>query len=588
MSDKSSKRLSSNERKIVLRELFIYLKPYRACIFVSFLMALLSVSLNVLFPLLTGEAVNAIEAKNPLLFYRLVLLMVLTALFSFFFQYVMGLMNNRVTYSVSRDMREVAFNHIQFLSLSYLDLHPHGDIVSKIVTDVEQISDGILMGFTQLFTGVLTILSTLIALFLINWVVALVVLFLTPISLLLAAFISGRTYRLFSSLSKKRGEETAFIDEMVKGAREVELFSMEKRSDEKFEKIDKDWARLSLFSTFYSSLVNPSTRFINSVVYSLVALSGGLSALFGGLSVGALTATLTYASQYARPFNEISGVLTELQNALSSASRLFNLVKEKEETPDSEDSLDIKGRGRVEINDVSFSYVKRKSFIEGLNLKAESGERIAIVGPTGCGKTTIINLLMRFYDVDKGSIELDGFDIRTLKRRALRSSFGMVLQDTWIKSASVRDNIAMGRPDASLDEVREVAKKCHIDHFIETLKDGYDEMISDDTGSLSQGQKQLLSIARAMIVNPNMLILDEATSSIDTRTEALISSAFDSLMKGKTSFIVAHRLSTIKSADLILVMRDGKIVERGNHRELIEKRGFYYELYNSQFPERED
>lgn len=588
MSDKSSKRLSSNERKIVLRELFIYLKPYRACIFVSFLMALLSVSLNVLFPLLTGEAVNAIEAKNPLLFYRLVLLMVLTALFSFFFQYVMGLMNNRVTYSVSRDMREVAFNHIQFLSLSYLDLHPHGDIVSKIVTDVEQISDGILMGFTQLFTGVLTILSTLIALFLINWVVALVVLFLTPISLLLAAFISGRTYRLFSSLSKKRGEETAFIDEMVKGAREVELFSMEKRSDEKFEKIDKDWARLSLFSTFYSSLVNPSTRFINSVVYSLVALSGGLSALFGGLSVGALTATLTYASQYARPFNEISGVLTELQNALSSASRLFNLVKEKAETPDSEDSLDIKGRGRVEINDVSFSYVKRKSFIEGLNLKAESGERIAIVGPTGCGKTTIINLLMRFYDVDKGSIELDGFDIRTLKRRALRSSFGMVLQDTWIKSASVRDNIAMGRPDASLDEVREVAKKCHIDHFIETLKDGYDEMISDDTGSLSQGQKQLLSIARAMIVNPNMLILDEATSSIDTRTEALISSAFDSLMKGKTSFIVAHRLSTIKSADLILVMRDGKIVERGNHRELIEKRGFYYELYNSQFPERED
>lgn len=588
MSDKSSKRLSSNERKIVLRELFIYLKPYRACIFVSFLMALLSVSLNVLFPLLTGEAVNAIEAKNPLLFYRLVLLTVLTALFSFFFQYVMGLMNNRVTYSVSRDMREVAFNHIQFLSLSYLDLHPHGDIVSKIVTDVEQISDGILMGFTQLFTGVLTILSTLIALFLINWVVALVVLFLTPISLLLAAFISGRTYRLFSSLSKKRGEETAFIDEMVKGAREVELFSMEKRSDEKFEKIDKDWARLSLFSTFYSSLVNPSTRFINSVVYSLVALSGGLSALFGGLSVGALTATLTYASQYARPFNEISGVLTELQNALSSASRLFNLVKEKEETPDSEDSLDIKGRGRVEINDVSFSYVKRKSFIEGLNLKAESGERIAIVGPTGCGKTTIINLLMRFYDVDKGSIELDGFDIRTLKRRALRSSFGMVLQDTWIKSASVRDNIAMGRPDASLDEVREVAKKCHIDHFIETLKDGYDEMISDDTGSLSQGQKQLLSIARAMIVNPNMLILDEATSSIDTRTEALISSAFDSLMKGKTSFIVAHRLSTIKSADLILVMRDGKIVERGNHRELIEKRGFYYELYNSQFPVRED
>lgn len=579
-------KLPKGDRKATIKELFAYLRPYRAMIALSIAMALLSVLCSLLFPYLTGEAVNAIELRDGYLFFRILLLMVLVALFSFVFGFIMGLVNKRITYSVSRDLRERAFMHIQSLPLSYLDSHPHGDIVSRIVNDTEQISNGLLLGFTQLFSGVITILGTLIILFTINWIVALVVLLLTPLSLLTASFISNKTYSLFSKLSKKRGEEAAFIDEMINSPREKELFSMGKREEEEFDRIDKEWAHLSLFSTFFSSLVNPSTRFINSVVYSLVALSGGLSALFGHLSIGSLTATLTYASQYARPFSEISGVVTEFQSALASASRLFALINEREEEKDSEDSVDINAKGEVEVESVSFSYDKSKKLIENLSFRAKEGERIAIVGPTGCGKTTLINLLMRFYEIDSGTIKVDGVDIRGIRRASLRDQYGMVLQDTWIKTATIRENISMGWEDAPIEEVKRVARLSHIDRFIESLPHGYDEIISDDSGFMSQGQKQLLSIARAMLSKPKMLILDEATSSIDTRTERLISSSFDSLMEGKTSFIVAHRLSTIENADLILVMRDGKIVESGTHRELIQKNGFYHELYYSQFPTR--
>ena len=498
------------------------------------------------------------------------------------FQYLLSISNNKLVYSISRNIREEVFAHIQKLPLSYLDSHPQGDIVSRVISDADQITDGLLMGFTQLFTGVLTILGTLICLFSINYIVALVVVLVTPISLFTASFIAKRSYTLFHKQSKARGEQTAYMDEMITGSGVVELFNRERISSERFDELDKEWAGYSLFATFYSSLVNPVTRFVNSVVYTGVALSGGLFALMGYLSVGSLFSILSYASSYTKPFNEITGVLTELQNAIASAERLFDLIDEKEEDKEKDDKLENVD-GNVAIENVEFSYTKDKKLIENFSIDVKKGMKIALVGPTGCGKTTVINLLMRFYDVDSGSISIDGKDIREVTRESLRKSYGMVLQETWLKNCSIRDNIRYAKPDATDEEVKRAAKVCHIDNFIESLPNGYDEIIGDESEDISAGQKQLLCIARVILAEPDILILDEATSSIDTRTELFIQEAFGTLMEGHTSFVVAHRLSTIKSSDAIIVMKDGHILEIGDHETLLKNKGFYSELYNSQF-----
>lgn len=571
------------EYSATLRRMLRYIRPYRVLLALSVLTALLSVVSMLVFPLLTGRAVDSISRGEWKSFIGYVAMMAASAGVTSLFQFVQGLFNNRMAFSISRDMRRDIFSKMRRLPLSYIDSHPHGDVISRMVNDVDQVSDGLLMGFTQLFTGVITILGTLICMLSVSWIVTLIVVLVTPLSLFTASFIAKRTFNLFYRQSEVKGEQTSFIDEMVSGASVVAAYSMERDNQKRFEEINRTFAKVSLSAVFYSSLTNPVTRFVNSLVYMGVALSGGISAIYGLMSVGGLSSILTYASQYTKPFNEISGVVTELQNAIASATRIFSLLDEKEERDESALSSLDKAEGNIGFHSVSFSYVKERPLITDLSLDASTGMRIAIVGPTGCGKTTLINLLMRFYEPDSGFISIDGEDIASYRRTSVRRRYGMVLQDTWIKRGTVRENISLSKPDATLDEVRRAAELCHIDTFIASLPNGYDELISDESDGISEGQRQLISIARIMLSDPDMLILDEATSSIDTRTELLIQDAFARLMKGRTSFIVAHRLSTIRNADLILVMKDGNVIESGTHDSLIEAGGFYADLYNSQF-----
>ncbi len=569
--------------KDVLKRLMLYIRPYRVSLAISIITAFLSVAATIAFPLLTGRAIDAIADGEGRLFASMVLAMALSSLAAAVAQYVMNRVNNRMAYGISRRIRSDAFSHLQRLPLSYIDSHPHGDIVSRIVSDADQVSDGLLMGFTQLFTGVITIVGTLISMFLVNWIVALVVLFVTPLSLFTASFIARKTFTLFYRQSEERGRQTAFISEMIAGASTAAAYGREEANRLRFDEINESWARYSLLATFYSSLTNPVTRFVNSLVYMGVALSGGISALMGMMSIGGLTSILSYASQYTKPFNEISGVVTELQNALASGARIFAFLDEREQSDDSALPELHAGEGQVTAEHVRFSYTPEKELIHDFSLTVKPGMRVAIVGPTGSGKTTIINLLMRFYDPQEGRIMIDGQDISSVSRTSLRKSFGMVLQDTWLKNGTIRENITMGKSDATEEEIRRAAKLSHIDSFIASLPAGYDEIVTDDGDGISAGQKQLLSISRIMLSEPRMLILDEATSSIDTRTEMMIQEAFMRLMEGRTSFIVAHRLSTIQSADLILVVKDGDVIESGTHRSLMEKGGFYASMYMSQF-----
>ena len=563
------------------------LKRYRLLLALSILFAAVTVALTLYVPVLVGEAIDLILGPGQVdftgiaaLLVRIAWIVAVTALL----QWLMNTINNKITYQVVRDVRDEAFRRIQILPLKYLDAHPHGEIVSRVIADVDQFADGLLMGFTQLFTGVVTILGTLCFMLSIHPGITLVVVLLTPISLFVASFIARRTYAMFKLQSETRGRQTAIIDEMIGSQKTVQAFSHEKASLDQFDEVNDQLAKYSLRATFFSSITNPATRFVNSVVYAGVGLTGALVAIGGGITVGNLTCLLSYANQYTKPFNEISGVVTELQNALACAGRIFELIEQEPQVPEEPDAAVLSDvKGHVSLQDVSFSYDPDRPLIGGLNLSVKPGQRIAIVGPTGCGKTTLINLLMRFYDVDGGAIAVEGEDIRTVTRRSLRSSYGMVLQETWLKTGTIRENIKMGRPDATDDEMIEAAKASHAHGFIRRLPKGYDTFITEDGGSLSQGQKQLLCIARVMLCRPPMLILDEATSSIDTRTELKVQEAFDRLMRGRTTFIVAHRLSTIREADKILVMRDGHIVEQGRHEELLKKGGFYAELYNSQF-----
>ena len=563
------------------------LKRYRLLLALSILFAAVTVALTLYVPVLVGEAIDLILGPGQVdftgiaaLLVRIAWIVAVTALL----QWLMNTINNKITYQVVRDVRDEAFRRIQILPLKYLDAHPHGEIVSRVIADVDQFADGLLMGFTQLFTGVVTILGTLCFMLSIHPGITLVVVLLTPISPFVASFIARRTYAMFKLQSETRGRQTAIIDEMIGSQKTVQAFSHEKASLDQFDEVNDQLAKYSLRATFFSSITNPATRFVNSVVYAGVGLTGALVAIGGGITVGNLTCLLSYANQYTKPFNEISGVVTELQNALACAGRIFELIEQEPQVPEEPDAAVLSDvKGHVSLQDVSFSYDPDRPLIGGLNLSVKPGQRIAIVGPTGCGKTTLINLLMRFYDVDGGAIAVEGEDIRTVTRRSLRSSYGMVLQETWLKTGTIRENIKMGRPDATDDEMIEAAKASHAHGFIRRLPKGYDTFITEDGGSLSQGQKQLLCIARVMLCRPPMLILDEATSSIDTRTELKVQEAFDRLMRGRTTFIVAHRISTIREADKILVMRDGHIVEQGRHEELLKKGGFYAELYNSQF-----
>ena len=563
------------------------LKRYRLLLALSILFAAVTVALTLYVPVLVGEAIDLILGPGQVdftgiaaLLVRIAWIVAVTALL----QWLMNTINNKITYQVVRDVRDEAFRKIQILPLKYLDAHPHGEIVSRVIADVDQFADGLLMGFTQLFTGIVTILGTLCFMLSIHPGITLVVVLLTPISLFVASFIARRTYAMFKLQSETRGRQTALIDEMIGGQKTVQAFSREKASLDQFDEVNDQLAKYSLRATFFSSITNPATRFVNSVVYAGVGLTGALVAIGGGITVGNLTCLLSYANQYTKPFNEISGVVTELQNALACAGRIFDLIEQEPQVPEEPDAAVLSNvKGHVSLQDVSFSYDPDRPLIGGLNLAVKPGQRIAIVGPTGCGKTTLINLLMRFYDVDGGAIAVEGEDIRTVTRRSLRSSYGMVLQETWLKTGTIRENIKMGRPDATDDEMIAATRASHAHGFIRRLPKGYDTFITEDGGSLSQGQKQLLCIARVMLCHPSMLILDEATSSIDTRTELKVQEAFDRLMRGRTTFIVAHRLSTIRSADKILVMRDGRIIEQGKHEELLAKDGFYSKLYNSQF-----
>ena len=570
-----------------LRKVLRRLKRYRLLLALSILFAAVTVALTLYVPVLVGEAIDLILGPGQVdftgiaaLLVRIAWIVAVTALL----QWLMNTINNKITYQVVRDVRDEAFRKIQILPLKYLDAHPHGEIVSRVIADVDQFADGLLMGFTQLFTGIVTILGTLCFMLSIHPGITLVVVLLTPISLFVASFIARRTYAMFKLQSETRGRQTALIDEMIGGQKTVQAFSREKASLDQFDEVNDQLAKYSLRATFFSSITNPATRFVNSVVYAGVGLTGALVAIGGGITVGNLTCLLSYANQYTKPFNEISGVVTELQNALACAGRIFDLIEQEPQVPEEPDAAVLSNvKGHVSLQDVSFSYDPDRPLIGGLNLAVKPGQRIAIVGPTGCGKTTLINLLMRFYDVDGGAIAVEGEDIRTVTRRSLRSSYGMVLQETWLKTGTIRENIKMGRPDATDDEMIAAARASHAHGFIRRLPKGYDTFITEDGGSLSQGQKQLLCIARVMLCHPSMLILDEATSSIDTRTELKVQEAFDRLMRGRTTFIVAHRLSTIRSADKILVMRDGRIIEQGKHEELLAKGGFYSKLYNSQF-----
>ena len=581
-----------------LRKVLHYIRRYRVFLAFSILLASATVAGTLYVPILVGNAIDRIVAVGEVDFgvvaailLRIGILVGITALL----QWLMNTINNRITFHVIRDVRDEAFRKIEILPLGYLDAHSSGEIVSRVIADVDQFADGLLMGFTQLFTGVVTILGTLAFMLSINWKIALVVVILTPLSLFVARFIARKTYRMFRLQSETRGRQTALIDEMIGNQKVVQAFSHESESLEQFDAINRDLQKCSLRATFFSSLTNPTTRFVNNIVYACVALTGALAVLGGWFSVGAaftvgsLSCFLSYANQYTKPFNEISGVITELQNALACAARIFELIEETPQIPDTPDAAELhRTEGRVTLENVAFSYSPDRKLIENLNLSVKPGQRIAIVGPTGCGKTTLINLLMRFYDVNSGSIRVEGHDVRTLTRKSLRSNYGMVLQETWLKSGTIRDNIAMGKPDATKEEIIAAAKASHAHSFIRRLPDGYDTVISEDGGGLSQGQKQLLCIARVMLCLPPMLILDEATSSIDTRTELKIQQAFAQLMQGRTSFIVAHRLSTIREADVILVMRDGHIIEQGNHEELLRQNGFYAVLYNSQFESAEN
>ena len=570
-----------------LRRVLRYLKKRWAMMTLSVLLAAASVAGTLYVPILVGDAIDCIVGPGDVDLQTVLTLLgqvAAVAAGTALLQWIMSDLNNRITFGVVRDVRADAFRKLQILPLSYLDAHPGGELVSRLIADADQFADGLLMGFTQLFTGVVTIFGTLFFMLRIHWVIALVVVVLTPLSLFAAKFIAQRTYSMFKLQSSTRGEQTAHMDEMIGNQKVVQAFSHEQASLEKFDEINGRLEKAALRATFFSSLTNPVTRFVNSVVYAAVGLTGALAAVSGNITVGNLSTLLSYANQYTKPFNEISGVVTELQNALACAARIFAVIDEPAQAPDAPDAAVLKDvRGSVGLKDVSFSYVPERRLIENLNLRVQPGQRIAIVGPTGCGKTTLINLLMRFYDVNAGEIDVEGRDIRHVTRRSLRASYGMVLQDTWLKSGTIRENICMGKPDATEEEMIAAAKAAHADSFIRRLPEGYDTVITEDGGSLSQGQKQLLCITRVMLCLPPMLILDEATSSIDTRTELRIQAAFAHMMRGRTSFIVAHRLSTIREADVILVMKDGHIIEQGRHEELLEKKGFYAALYNSQF-----
>lgn len=563
-----------------------YIKKYMFLVVLSFICATVSVIATLIGPILTGKAIDELIGPGQVDFdnlKRYILLFILALIVTAITQWIMNVLNNHITYSVVKDIRIEAFNHLESLPLSYVDSHQHGDIVSRIVSDIDQFADGLLMGFTQLFTGIVTILGTLGFMVYIYAPIAVVVVVLTPISLFVASFIAKRTYKLFQRQSESRGNLTSLVDEMIGQQKVVQAFGYEDTALNRFEDINNELEKDSMRATFYSSLTNPCTRFVNSVVYTAVGILGAVYSIAGKLSVGQLTCFLSYANQYTKPFNEISNVITELQNALACAGRVFELIDEKQEVSDAEGASLCDVRGEITIENVDFSYVPDKELIKNLNLKVKPGMRVAIVGPTGCGKSTLINLLMRFYDVDKGYIKIDGTDIRDVKRKSLREHYGMVLQETWLKSGTIKENIAYGNPDATDEQIVEAAKKAHAHSFIKRLPMGYDTVITEDGGNLSQGQKQLLCITRVMLLLPPMLILDEATSSIDTMTEVRIQKAFNKMMEGRTSFIVAHRLSTIKEADIILVMKDGNIIEQGSHRELLKKKGFYYNLYNAQF-----
>ncbi|MDD7713820.1 MAG: ABC transporter ATP-binding protein [Lachnobacterium sp.] len=572
-----------------LKKVLHYMKHYIPLLVLSIILATVSVALTLYFPIITGKAIDLILAKGKVDFDGIIALAkqgVIVILITAVAQWVMNMANNRMTYNIVRDIRKDAFDKIEKLPFSYIDSHSHGDMVSRIIADVDTFADGLLMGFTQLFTGVATIVGTLLFMLSIHIKITLVVVILTPLSLFVASFIAKRTYSMFRLQSKTRGEQTALIEEMIGNQKVVQAFNHEDEALEEFDEINERLQKYSLRATFFSSIVNPSTRFINSIVYAAVGITGAFAVILTGgvFTVGNLSCFLSYANQYTKPFNEISGVVTELQNALACAARIFELIEEPSEIPDDADAYVLKeADGTVDIDNVYFSYVPEQHLIEDFNLHVKPGQRIAIVGPTGCGKTTLINLLMRFYDTNSGKIEVSGHDIMHMTRQSLRANYGMVLQETWLKKGTIRDNICMGKPDATEEEMIAAAKASHAHSFIKRLPKGYDTMITEDGGNLSQGQKQLLCITRVMLCLPPMLILDEATSSIDTRTEIRIQKAFLTMMQGRTSFIVAHRLSTIREADVILVMKDGKIIEQGNHETLLAQNGFYAKLYNSQF-----
>ena len=579
------------QQKGTLLRVLQYVKPYRVLVIISLLCACVSAAAQLLIPILTGKAIDQMIGAGQVNLQGVLVFAVwiaVVAALSAVAQQFLATSNNKIAYNISRDLRNAAFHKLQRLPLSYLDAHPSGDLVSRMIADVDTFSDGLLMGFTQLFTGVVLIVGTLTIMLIKNWMIALLVVVLTPLSMFVASFIARKTHHYFTEQARVRGQQTALINELIEGQKVVQSFGHEAASLSDFDCINDELGRVSLNATFFSSLTNPSTRLVNNIIYAAVALVGALSAVGGSISVGDLSVFLSYASQYAKPFNEISGVVTELQNALACAARVFSLLDEDDRVPDKENAAVLSPKGTVDLKDVCFRYVPDRPLIEGFNLHVKPGQRIAIVGPTGCGKTTMINLLMRFYDVNSGAILVDGTDIRNATRHSLRKSFGMVLQDTWLKAGTIRDNIAYGRPDASEEDVIAAAKAAHAHSFIRRLPDGYDTVITENGGNISQGQKQLLCIARVMLGGesgelPPMLILDEATSSIDTRTEIKIQSAFARLMNGRTSFIVAHRLSTIQEADVILVMKDGHIIEQGTHEELLKKQGFYANLYQSQF-----
>ena len=586
MSAKAKAKLTPEQRKATLTRVLHKIRPYSLFVVCSLIVAAVSVAAQLYIPILCGDAIDLMLGKGNVDFAgvgRIIVEVLVVAVAAAFAQWLLSVCNNRITFSVSRDLRNEALRKIQTLPLSYLDSHPSGDIVSRMVADVDTFADGLLMGFTQLFSGVLTILGTLLFMLSENVVITLVVVCITPLSLLVANFLAKRSYKYFQGQSSVRGEQTALVNEMIEGQKVVQAFGHEAESLDAFDEVNGRLQDVSLKAIFFSSMTNPATRFVNNIVYAGVGLVGALYAVRGGITIGQLSVFLNYANQYTKPFNEISGVVTELQNALACAARVFELLDADDQIPEAENAAVLQPDGHVQLEDVSFRYLPDRPLIEGLSLDVKPGQRIAIVGPTGCGKTTLINLLMRFYDVNGGAIKVSGTDIRSVTRASLRGSYGMVLQDTWLRAGTVRENIAYGKPDATLDEVVAAAKAAHADSFIRRLPDGYDTVIAEDGGNISQGQKQLLCIARVMLCLPPMLILDEATSSIDTRTEVRIQKAFARMMQGRTSFIVAHRLSTIREADVILVMKDGHIVEQGNHDELLAAGGFYAKLYNSQF-----